>query len=923
MQFLRQKTSCTVCPLRDRRRIWSEKTTEGNPALAIIGEAPGVDEDYWGRPFVGASGKLLDWLLHEVDLPRASCYVGNVVCCRPTDNRIDTVEGQDAVANCQYGLRLELKELLGRGLKVVLALGVTAMEFFGISGTLTKNRGSVYKVDFDGQELLVVPTFHPSHVLQNNWTRASGGRADGAVAWVADARKARDLALGQRTHELIEDFYLDPTVEDVEAFVDAAIRNDALVAVDIETTGLSYDYAQIVVIGLAVSAEHALCVPILKLHGETNYTNGAWQRVFAALKRLFSTCRQVYQNSFFDVPLLRKFGMDIPYRLIEHDTMILHHTLCPEVEHNLGYIVSIYGATPYWKGEFLNKKTSILEMDQLSMRRYNLRDCVVLLQVLPKMLADLDELGLVDLYNTEVRPLIEPIMEMQQYGIGIDLGRVRAYKERLTKLIKESRAKLYALGNLPPEFNLNSDDQLRWFLYRVRPSTFGKIEAFEKKDSDKSVKKEQRFQALEAEIAVKRERLVEATTEKKRAQIEKSIAKVEEKFKAAQEASSPTKIALEVDALRKIRDEVKPLYLLSGYQVRSTDKGKLSVNKQGLLGYRISLNNRLAQIRAFVQKDGAKEEASIQSLLVWLDELSLLVLYEKLTTTYCKYAPWADGRIHARWQMHGTASGRLSCVEPNLQNPPKPREDAEDIRNPIRSFFVVKPGYKFVSCDYVNLEAQLLAFETLDPELCEVFATGANLHDVNTRALFGIDEDHPNWKLCRKAAKVFFFGGISYGGGDREIFEKVTLEAPGLRMTFAEFAAAKQRWMDSHPSYVRWKEATIEQVRTKRQVRTEFGRLRMFLGNNKDIDKEALNTLIQSSGASLVNRAMVRIYYKLPPKAHFVLQVHDQLVVECLEADVDQVSTLMKTEMERPFMYKGFERVIPVECAVGNDFGEL
>jgi DNA polymerase-1 len=255
-----------------------------------------------------------------------------------------------------------------------------------------------------------------------------------------------------------------------------------------------------------------------------------------------------------------------------------------------------------------------------------------------------------------------------------------------------------------------------------------------------------------------------------------------------------------------------------------------------------------------------------------------------------------------------------------------PRDDAKDIRNPIREFFVAKPGWKFVSSDYVNLEAQLLGFETQDPELCEVFAKGLNLHDVNTKSMFGNDPSDPQWSIKRKVAKIAFFACICYGGSPSAIYRKIMAEIPSLQMTLTEFAESIKTWMDNHPAYRTWEQAVRFMAREQRKVQTSFGRIRIFLGNDADIEKEALNHMIQSSGASLVNRATIRIWKELRARnmrAQLVLQVHDQLVIEAPDEEVEDVKELIVRELQRPFMFRGVERSIPCDCTVGDDFGKV
>lgn len=1144
--MIRTHSTCKYCPYSTKRKVWSDSPP--NAKLLLLGEAPGADEEALGKVFSGASGRLLNWAISQVGLYRPSLWITNVINCRPQKNDISTLEASDAIVACQPGLRQELEAAVAGGVTTILALGATAIKALGIHGAVEKIRGSVYEwKSKSGKIIHVVPTYHPAAIMRQHWKRSGGGTADAGVLWLADFRKAKSISEdGWVT--LQEHFNLKPTVTDVEHFVDTALKSNALIAVDTETTGLSLDYAKIVVIGLASGPEDAISVPFLDKDGFNYWTPTEQERVVSALKQLFSTCDQVYQNSFFDVPLLRRHGFPVPWEKISHDTLLLSHTLAAESKHDLGSIVSLYGKTPYWKEEFKNRTVSILKMDQLEMRRYNLRDSVVLHQVLPPMLDELRTLNLVDFYHDEVQPLIAPIMEMLEEGVGFTPSRVATFKRDLEARLTEIDTQLRTDMNLPDSFNLNSDDHLRWFLFGHEPTVFKHLVDLPKKKPG-------------------------------------------------------TKIYAELVGIQALKDRGGPMYILAGWHPPSTASGKPSVDAEGLLSFRIQLNNRLQVIK------NDEEKSKISKLLAWLDVLDEHTKLTKLLTTYTKYEPMKDGRIHPRWIAHGTVSGRLACIggdslitikgkgqvsikdytpvfgdkvlthtgkwkqivrkynqgdqlcvrlttetdrsiicttdhrfwtplgwkeakdlkegsevycvginqaekqsiynqtgklslfrgfkkthcranrkrtggnscygncnhqryhrprssssresssllqvknrskfpnvremwikapelegsmlrsqralydenggktvllsqdclcrnvgdtsvttppkshssphrwrsfqqqfgqssfsdkirpqetpqivehiaditfmgtlqtfdleveedhsfeangflvhncrEPNLMNVPKPTDDPNDFGTRVRGFFTAKPGHKMISCDYVNLEAQLLAFETEDPILCEVFERGLNLHDINTRSMFKISKEDPKWKPARKAAKVFFFGGIAYGGGDLTIYKKVYNEAPDLQLTFADFKKAKDSWMREHPHYVQWKERVLQEVMTKRQLRTEFGRLRQFLGNDKDIGKEALDYKIQSAGASLVNRAMARIYAernRLGLKARFILQVHDQLVMECPLDEVEVVKSLMVREMEKPFQFKGKTRHIPVECSEGDDFASI
>jgi DNA polymerase-1 len=214
----------------------------------------------------------------------------------------------------------------------------------------------------------------------------------------------------------------------------------------------------------------------------------------------------------------------------------------------------------------------------------------------------------------------------------------------------------------------------------------------------------------------------------------------------------------------------------------------------------------------------------------------------------------------------------------------------------------------------------------MDPILIEVFQKKINLHDANTEAFFKITPDDPTWDAKRRASKIAFFAAISYGGGIQSIHRKILTEVPTANLTLEEFTDAIESWMTLHVAYREWRTKTEQQVLAKRFVITGFGRKRIFLGNDRDITREALNTLIQSSGASLINRAARRIWEERNTeklKARFVAQIHDQLVMECPNDETETVKEMMIRQMSAPFEFRGVTRQIGVECSVGTDFSEL
>lgn len=901
----------------DRNRVWAEVPDEGAHHLGIVvlSEAPGEQEDYQKRPLCGRSGEFFNFVLGQLGIRRDRLWITNSICCRPPRNDLGNAEGHEAKFSCLSGLHEELEQAWNEGYRVILAQGNTAIESLGLEGRVSKIRGSVYEGEVLKKNgfppFRVIPTFHPAAIARETWHRGDGGRADPTIVYMSDIAKAVEVGKGT-WQPAAEKFILEPRFEDVVEFVKRAKSEHALVAVDIETTGLSRFYSDIVVIGLATSSEDALVIPLCERHPGDRYWGADEPRVVALLNELFTTCDLAFQNAFFDVPFLREKGFMLPIERIKHDTLLLHSVIDPELEHNLGFIVSMYGSTPYWKEEFKNREGSIFDMDPVDMRRYNARDCVVLHQVLPPMLKKAERVKVLQEYNEVVMPLMRPVMCMVEKGVGFDASRQSEFTRETKKSIEELERQVREVGHIIPELNLDSDDEMRWLLFGQAPSKFSELISVEARGT-KTLKSGR----TKEDIKYVWGKTVGTIP---RGEREKLVG-----YKLADRATldcglrTDTARYAELVRLDRVFHQPK-LYTLTSYRGDRTSSDKMSVGKEALLSYQIALSKRLREVEAFATPD----EKEINDILEVLDFLQVWQNYStisKLLTSFTKYRSSPDGRIHPNWNIHGTSTGRLSSSNPNMQQLPK-----RGAGSFVRKFFKAKDGHLFVSADFENAEVCLLGCETLDPIILDAYYGGQNIHDINTRTLFGIDETHPLWKSARDAAKVFQFGGLSYGGGDREIFRKVSAKCPDLHLTFAEFRKSKERWMDAHPAYATWRDEIERLVMTERRVYNEFGRMREFLSNDKDIVKEAMNFKIQSAGASILNRALIRMYDRVCVQklsAYPIMQIHDQVVFECPLDELDAIKNIITEEMTRPFLYKGFSRHIRIEMEVGPTFGDL
>ncbi len=293
----------------------------------------------------------------------------------------------------------------------------------------------------------------------------------------------------------------------------------------------------------------------------------------------------------------------------------------------------------------------------------------------------------------------------------------------------------------------------------------------------------------------------------------------------------------------------------------------------------------------------------------------------KLKSTYVDALPallnLATGRLHTTFGQTGTATGRLSSANPNLQNIPIRTELGRE----IRAAFTVEPGHVLLAADYSQIELRLLAHFSKDPLLVEAYRRGDDIHTLTASQVFGVPPlmvtpDH------RRQAKVVNFG-IVYG-----------LSAFGLSQTLGiEPSEAKQfinAYFEKYKGVRAFIDQTLEEARREQKVRTLFGRVRPIPDiNSKNInqrgfaERTAVNTPLQGTAADLIKIAMIRIDAALRKrnlKSRMTLQVHDELVFEVPDNEVETMRTLVRDHMEQVH-----ELTVPllVEVGAGKNWRDL
>jgi len=293
----------------------------------------------------------------------------------------------------------------------------------------------------------------------------------------------------------------------------------------------------------------------------------------------------------------------------------------------------------------------------------------------------------------------------------------------------------------------------------------------------------------------------------------------------------------------------------------------------------------------------------------------------KLKSTYVDALPAlinpSTGRVHTTFGQTGTSTGRLSSTNPNLQNIPIRTELGRE----IRAAFIAEPGHVLLAADYSQIELRLLAHFSGDPLLVEAYRRGDDIHTLTASQVFGVPplmvtSDH------RRQAKVVNFG-IVYGLSPFGLSQQLGIE-PSEAKQFI------QAYFDRYSGVQRFIDRTLDEARREGRVKTLFGRVRPIPDiNSKNsnqrgfAERTAVNTPLQGTAADLIKLAMIQIdkeMHERKMRSRMTLQVHDELVFDVLESEVDAVKTLVREHMEN--VHK-LDVPLLVEMGVGKNWRDL
>lgn len=362
--------------------------------------------------------------------------------------------------------------------------------------------------------------------------------------------------------------------------------------------------------------------------------------------------------------------------------------------------------------------------------------------------------------------------------------------------------------------------------------------------------------------------------------------------------------------IKKLEEKIHKLAGDESFNINSPKQlGEILFNKLGL---------------DYERKKGEKQSTGVEVLQKLVDKHEIIKpimdyrTYNKLLTTYAEALPKyiIDGRIHTNFNQTETATGRLSSDNPNLQNIPI----RTALGRELRKAFIPRKGYVFIDADYSQIELRILAILSGDENLINAYKGTADVHSATASEVFGVDIDKVTPELRRKAKAINF--GIVYGMSSYGLGEDLQIDTKEARQYidkyFAKYSKVKE-YLDK----------TVKDAKNNGFIKTYYGRIRPIpefkVGNamQKAFAKRvAMNSPIQGTAADIMKLAMIGVDSELEKQkleSRIVLQVHDEILIECKKGEESKVKKILKSKMTDAF---DFPVKLEIDIKEGNNWDD-
>ncbi|MBQ3505849.1 MAG: DNA polymerase I [Clostridia bacterium] len=362
-------------------------------------------------------------------------------------------------------------------------------------------------------------------------------------------------------------------------------------------------------------------------------------------------------------------------------------------------------------------------------------------------------------------------------------------------------------------------------------------------------------------------------------------------------------------------DIAQRIYALAGeeFNINSTQQlGKILFEK-------LKIGNGVKK-----NKDSKNYKTTAEELEKYADQseiVRLILRYrkvQKLSSTYIDgFKPLiTNGKVHTTYNQVNTTTGRLSSTNPNLQNIPIRTDEGRE----LRKLFKASEGCVLVDADYSQIELRLLAHFSGCKELIQAYCEGKDIHATTASQVFGVPLEKVTSQMRRDAKAVNF--GIIYGISAFGLSNDLNISAKQAQ-------AYIDKYFETYSDVKSYMNKNVETAATNGFITTLFGRRRVIneiRSSNHNVrsfgERAAMNMPLQGSSADIIKAAMLGVAQKLKSgnyKAKLVLQVHDELVIDCPKEEVDEVSKILKTEMENAV---SLNVPLTVEVGIGANWFE-
>lgn len=849
-----------------------------NAPILLIGEAPGKDEMWYGKPFVGASGNTLRNWWTQAGLARNQMYVTNVL------DRIPAVSKGNIDAACKSGAihpqdledgYASIRALIQRmpNLRCIVPVGNYAAYGVTTQGGrtaydssrpgITSIRGSVYWYG----EIPVVPTIHPAAVMrQPTWEKRC----------VADWKRIARIVAGEDVRTPERDYILYPLEEDLWDWYSSIVPGQDVVAVDIETWG-----GEIKCVGMAATNTEAIVIPTTKAYCDDVYDDcGAfygytWQFIEKILND--PDLDIVMQNGMFDAWWFSK-ERGIEVQGYHWDTMAMHHCLDPLDNHSLDYMASIDTYQPYWKDEAKSAdeivKYAKQGMDKLYI--YNAIDCCVTHELFEVYYDRLRDRGLLQFYLHHYADMHAPLIGMSRSGVRMDLHNVEKLRNQHIAEARKKRDEACQLAGRP------------LFKFEATKCERDMLEVYQL-DKTKGVEGQALEWGVKNWCQAKGHKL--DTVEKKwQALHEKNISDIELGKLLFEEWGAPRGKTTATGRYQVDDISLKSLQNVAKERKRGLDRKDDIVKMVDLvLGHR-----RSHKLATFVDPSRADEDGFIR----------------------CEYRfTTRSGRLASRGNPGGTGA--------NLQN----------YDRTLKAIFVPSPGNIMLEVDLSQAEGRVVKVLTNDPALVTLASrlpTDGDEHRENAVAIFSAisgkeiaEEDIT--KDQRQIGKRVVHAS-NYAMGKNRLSDILLRE--GYVVTPYEAGKMIDAYKERNPGVLAYQKNVRQIINAREELYTSWGR-RVNLSNMRKDDelfKFGYSYTPQSEIGDLTNQYGVKYIHKFieREKLRSILrmQVHDSVVIDAHPDELWLLMAVINGSLSTPRTYGnclGFEHklAIPCEFAIG------